>query len=76
MQVVLEVQNSEASARIVKARLERTSLGQVAQSINVVLQPNAVGSLPCTLPLLPAEATFDLKAIRVILPNTDILPKL
>lgn len=39
MQVTLEVANSEAAARIVKARLERTTLGQVAQRIRATLRP-------------------------------------
>ena len=38
-QVTLEVNNSEAAARIVKARLERTTLGQVAKRIRATLRP-------------------------------------
>lgn len=37
MAVSLEVQESEVSARFVKARLERTTLGQVARSVRIVL---------------------------------------
>ena len=36
-QVVLEVDGSETSARFVKARLERTTLGQVSHSVRIVL---------------------------------------
>ena len=39
LQVTLEVNNSEAAARIVKARLERTTLGQVAKRIRATLRP-------------------------------------
>ena len=39
LQVTLEVNNSEAAARIVKARLERTMLGQVAKRIRATLRP-------------------------------------
>lgn len=38
-QVTLETDSSEASARVVKARLERTALGQVARSICAILKP-------------------------------------
>lgn len=38
VQVALEVAQSEMSARLVKARLEKTTLGQVAQSITMILQ--------------------------------------
>lgn len=38
-QVTLEVNNSEAAGRIVKARLERTTLGQVAKRIRATLRP-------------------------------------
>ncbi|CAL8471480.1 g11022 [Coccomyxa elongata] len=40
MNVTLEVNNSEAAARMVKARLERTALGQVAKRIRAVLAPS------------------------------------
>ncbi|EIE19808.1 beta and beta-prime subunits of DNA dependent RNA-polymerase [Coccomyxa subellipsoidea C-169] len=40
MNVTLEVANSEAAARMVKARLERTALGQVAKRIRAVLKPS------------------------------------
>ena len=39
-QVTQEVAGSEAAARVVKARLERTSLGQVSRSIRAVLKPS------------------------------------
>lgn len=42
MQVALEVVNSESSARLVKARLEKTTLGQVAESINMCLESSEV----------------------------------
>ena len=42
MQVTLEVNSSEAAARIVKARLERTMLGQVAKRIRATLRPVSV----------------------------------
>ena len=42
MQVTLEVNNSEAAARLVKARLERTMLGQVAKRIRATLRPVSV----------------------------------
>lgn len=38
--MTLEVSNSEAAARMVKARLERTALGQVAKRIRAVLKPS------------------------------------
>ena len=38
LQVQLDFPREEASARFVKARLERTSLGQVARSMRVVLE--------------------------------------
>lgn len=38
--MTLEVSGSEAGARMVKARLERTSLGQVARRIRAVLKPS------------------------------------
>ena len=40
--MTLEVNNSEAAARIVKARLERTMLGQVAKRIRATLRPVSV----------------------------------
>ncbi len=46
-QVTLETDNSEASARVVKARVERTTLGQIARSIRAVLRP-AYNSQVCT----------------------------
>ncbi|CAK0785283.1 hypothetical protein CVIRNUC_008489 [Coccomyxa viridis] len=42
MKVTLEVNSSEAAARIVKARLERTMLGQVAKRIRATLRPVSV----------------------------------
>ena len=41
MQAELSVDNSETSARMVKARLEKTVLGQVTAHIKAVLQPAA-----------------------------------
>lgn len=40
--VALEVNGDETSARLVKARLEKTSLGQVAKSISMVLDGSEV----------------------------------
>ena len=37
--MTLEVNKNEAAARIVKARLERTTLGQVAKRIRATLRP-------------------------------------
>lgn len=36
-QVALEIEDAEVSARFVKARLERTMLGQVSRSVRIVL---------------------------------------
>jgi hypothetical protein len=53
MQVTLEVNNSEAAARIVKARLERTTLGQVAKRIRATLRPvSSLAVRPCHLATL------------------------
>jgi len=41
MQAELSVDNNETSARMVKARLEKTVLGQVTAHIKAVLQPAA-----------------------------------
>ena len=41
MQVELAVRNSEKAARMVKAKIEKTVLGQVAAHIKAVLQPTA-----------------------------------
>ena len=41
LQVELAVNNNESAARIVKAKIEKTVLGQVAAHIKAVLQPNA-----------------------------------
>ena len=50
LQVTLEVDSSEAAARIVKARLERTMLGQVAKRIRATLRPVSVLAVrPCVL---------------------------
>lgn len=46
VQVTLEVNNSEAAARMVKARLERTALGQVAKRIRAVLAPSLTHQVP------------------------------
>lgn len=52
LQVTLEVANSEAAARMVKARLERTALGQVAKRIRAVLKPSLTHQvLPSAGPL-------------------------
>lgn len=42
IQVALEVKQSESSARLVKARLEKTTLGQVAESISMNLTASEV----------------------------------
>ncbi len=39
LQVALEVTNDQKAARVVQARLERTNLGQVASSIELVFRP-------------------------------------
>ena len=41
IQVELAVNNSETAARMVKAKIEKTVLGQVAAHIKAVLQPTA-----------------------------------
>lgn len=41
MQVELAVRHSEKAARMVKAKIEKTVLGQVAAHIKAVLQPTA-----------------------------------
>ena len=41
LQAELSVDNNETSARMVKARLEKTTLGQVTAHIKAVLQPSA-----------------------------------
>jgi len=41
LQVELAVSNSETAARMVKAKIEKTVLGQVASHIKAVLQPTA-----------------------------------
>lgn len=41
LQVELAVSNSETAARMVKAKIEKTVLGQVAAHIKAVLQPTA-----------------------------------
>ena len=41
VQVELAVSNSETAARMVKAKIEKTVLGQVAAHIKAVLQPTA-----------------------------------
>jgi hypothetical protein len=43
MQVVLEVDSDVKAARIVKGRLERTTLGQVAASMAINLRPGEGG---------------------------------
>ena len=52
-QVTLEVSGSEAGARVVKARLERTSLGQVARRIRAVLKPSLTHQVRGALTLRP-----------------------
>lgn len=49
-QVTLEVANSEAAARMVKARLERTALGQVSKRIRAVLKPSLTAQVPLHSP--------------------------
>ena len=39
LQVALAIDNDVKAARIVKGRLERTVLGQVARAIKIVLKP-------------------------------------
>ncbi len=53
MQVTLEVNNSEAAARMVKARLERTALGQVAKRIRAVLAPSLTHQVRTPLDSVP-----------------------
>ena len=47
VQVALEITDNESSARLVKARLEKTTLGQVADSISMTFAPSEVNILLC-----------------------------
>ncbi len=61
--------NSEAAARIVKARLERTTLGQVAKRIRATLRPvssMAVCYSPCTPAALLRDARLELSFLAPI----------
>ena len=50
------MQHSEESARLVKARLEKTTLGQVAKSISMRLHSTEVSCPLCPPPAVPSPS--------------------
>ena len=67
LQVALEVVNSESSARLVKARLEKTTLGQVAESISLCLLSSEVAAYFVFHEILVAVSHFLSKSSHAIL---------
>lgn len=65
MKVELMVDNDATAARIVKGRLERTTLGQVSKDIKIVLDPSAISSEAII------SIRLDLDAIEALQLNVD-----